>query len=116
MSSDTMIILLPFVLVTVASYPLMRWAGYDRAGSVLFSLCSPFTFGVAGGAFMVVGAPLSFEVINLLTHLGHPDALSQGEADLLIAACGYIAGFYVIARRIRRENEQQNNRAKTSGQ
>ena len=99
-----MIVLLPFLLLTIASYPLMRWAGYDRAGSFLFSLCSPLVFAFAGGAFVFVGAPLSYEVINLLKHLGHPNALTKAEADLLIATCGYIAGFFVIARRIRSEN------------
>ncbi len=111
-----MILLVPFLLVTVASYPLMRWAGYDRAGSFLFSLCSPVIFAVAGGAFMLVGAPLSFEVMNLLKHLGHPDALSKEQADLLIAACGYIAGFYIIARRIRRENGRESDRGNGSSQ
>ncbi len=99
-----MILLLPFFLVTVASYPLMRWAGYDRAGSFLFSLCSPVIFAFAGGAFMLLGAPLSLEVIDLLKQFDHPNALTKEQADLWIAACGYIAGFYVIARRIRREN------------
>ncbi len=111
-----MIVLLPFLLVTLASYPLMRWAGYDRAGAFLFSLCSPVIFAVAGGAFMLVGAPFSFEVMNLLKLLGHPAALTKEEADLLIAACGYIAGFYIIARRIRRENGWKNDRTNGLGQ
>jgi hypothetical protein len=99
-----MIMLLPFLLVTIATYPLMRLAGYDPVGSFLFSLCSPIIFAFTGGAFVLLGAPFSFEVISLLNHLGHPDALTREQANFFIAACGYIAGLYIIARRIRREN------------
>jgi hypothetical protein len=101
-----MIVLLPFLLVILASYVLMRWAGYDRAGAFLFSLCSPVIFLCAGGAFMVVGAPLSFEVVHFLRDLGFSDALTRDQASLWISACGYIAGFYVIAGRIRAENKK----------
>jgi hypothetical protein len=108
-------VLLPFLLVIIASYPLMRWAGYDRAGSLLFALCSPLVFGITGGAVMIVGEPFSLEVVSLMKHLGHPDAISKEQADLYIAACGYITGFTVIAWCIRRENEKDTAGIKGSG-
>jgi hypothetical protein len=102
-----MINLLPYLIVAVASYPLMRWARYERSAAFAFVLVSPMVFVVAGGVFLFVAAPLAIRLIRFLSDLGYPEAWTQEQVNQLISAVVYVVCFSLICWRIRSESLEE---------
>jgi hypothetical protein len=107
--------LLPYLIVAVASYPLMRWARYERSAAFAFVLVSPLVFVVAGGAFLFVAAPLAIRLIRFLSDIGYPETWTQEQVDLLISAVVYVVCFSLICWRIRSESSEEGTANEETG-